>query len=395
MFEAILIGAVALGALSPIKNARIPFGDYESYIVSSETCSPYLSLAPSPSDTSKASYVASYMPAVSSDYNQGHYYSVHDVESADNESRAINFYDLSLTKIMDCFQEFDDTEKHVFQFDYRFCMTSLGYNSKDGLSMLDYFFYVGESYSDVPFNPSFFELVIDAISIQNVTGSGDYRATITYSLNASYWANWRYGYNYFYGYIYPFCDLDWTMAGKKSDILYTTDFETGHLIAWNNPSDLANTRIPNDSRQSVYTGAFDISFGNIENYNYFRQNFRPYMGFASEQNHFNQNTGKILNKVYHGLTYTYTCLTPMVNSYIVSDNYQAGYDQGYDVGYQYGFEKGLQETQTMASVKYLNNAFAGLANILNIQLFPGITIGFFVFVPLVLGVVCIFIKFLH
>lgn len=75
-----------------------------------------------------------------------------------------------------------------------------------------------------------------------------------------------------------------------------------------------------------------------------------------------------------------------------TDNYKLGYANGYD----YAMAKVDSNNSTYnQSFSFINNALGGITNLLDTEVFPGIKVSLFVFLPLMLGVVCLLLKFLH
>lgn len=75
-----------------------------------------------------------------------------------------------------------------------------------------------------------------------------------------------------------------------------------------------------------------------------------------------------------------------------NDNYKLGFANGYD----YAMSKVDSNNSTYnQSFSFINNALGGIANLLDTELFPGIKVSLFVFLPFMLGVVCLLLKFLH
>lgn len=70
------------------------------------------------------------------------------------------------------------------------------------------------------------------------------------------------------------------------------------------------------------------------------------------------------------------------------EGYDEGYDYGYDEGYGYGYDIGLEDNEEPFSVfRFLERVTATIANLLNTQIFPNITIGTILFIPIILKVV--------
>lgn len=75
-----------------------------------------------------------------------------------------------------------------------------------------------------------------------------------------------------------------------------------------------------------------------------------------------------------------------------NDTYQLGFSNGYD----YAMDKVNYEGSNYAqSFSFINNAMQGIKTLLSTEVFPGINISLFIFLPLMLGVVCLLLKFLH
>jgi hypothetical protein len=66
------------------------------------------------------------------------------------------------------------------------------------------------------------------------------------------------------------------------------------------------------------------------------------------------------------------------------DGYNDGYNEGHGDGYNEGHDDGVNEVSSNFGVWDLfSNAFGSIGNILNIQLFPGVTLGLMLSVPIV------------
>ena len=84
-----------------------------------------------------------------------------------------------------------------------------------------------------------------------------------------------------------------------------------------------------------------------------------------------------------------------------SENFGAGLmdankQAGFDEGYSFGYNKGLSEAGKYGvAATWFNSFINGLGGLLSVQVFPGISVAFFVALPLILGVVCLILKFLH
>lgn len=75
-----------------------------------------------------------------------------------------------------------------------------------------------------------------------------------------------------------------------------------------------------------------------------------------------------------------------------TDNYKLGFSNGYD----YAMSKVNYDSSNYAqSFSFMNNAMQGIKTLLSTEVFPGVNISLFVFLPLMLGVVCLLLKFLH
>ena len=84
--------------------------------------------------------------------------------------------------------------------------------------------------------------------------------------------------------------------------------------------------------------------------------------------------------------------SPSFGGDLMGANKKIGFDEGYNVGYN----KGLSEAGKYGvTATWFNSFITGLGGLLNVQIFPGISIAFFVSLPLILGVVCLILKFLH
>lgn len=70
--------------------------------------------------------------------------------------------------------------------------------------------------------------------------------------------------------------------------------------------------------------------------------------------------------------------------------------EGYNKGYKDGYKEGTKVTgENSTAVKWVNSIFDGMTDLLSVNIFPGISLGFFLFFPIALGVLCLLIKFLH
>lgn len=78
------------------------------------------------------------------------------------------------------------------------------------------------------------------------------------------------------------------------------------------------------------------------------------------------------------------------------EGYDLGYDEGYDNGYPIGYNNGVSyESLRNGSNNFFQNLFNQMGTLLQIQIFPNFTIGFLLFMPLLLGVFLIVIKLIR
>lgn len=102
-----------------------------------------------------------------------------------------------------------------------------------------------------------------------------------------------------------------------------------------------------------------------------------------------------------------TLPAPSLADDIRQQGYDQGYKEGYDLGetngrndgynqgYKDGYNAGANTTgQNANAVKWVNSIFDGMTDLLSVNIFPGVSLAFFVFFPLALGVICLLIKFL-
>ena len=69
------------------------------------------------------------------------------------------------------------------------------------------------------------------------------------------------------------------------------------------------------------------------------------------------------------------------------------YKLGYDEGYNYAMSQ-IDSLDYQQSFGFLNNAMQGIKTLLDIEVFPNIKLSLFVFLPLMLGVLCLLMKFI-
>lgn len=69
------------------------------------------------------------------------------------------------------------------------------------------------------------------------------------------------------------------------------------------------------------------------------------------------------------------------------------YKFGYDEGYNYAMSQ-YDSLDYQQSFGFLNNAMQGIKTLLDIEVFPNIKVSLFVFLPLMLGVLCLLMKFI-
>lgn len=71
-----------------------------------------------------------------------------------------------------------------------------------------------------------------------------------------------------------------------------------------------------------------------------------------------------------------------------SEGYEIGKNNGYQVGYNDGYQVGLEDNEEPFSIfRFLERVTATIANLLNTKIFPNITIGTILFIPIILKVV--------
>jgi len=82
-----------------------------------------------------------------------------------------------------------------------------------------------------------------------------------------------------------------------------------------------------------------------------------------------------------------------------TDGYANGNADGYDLGYTEGFDNGYEQgsntnEELSGFFVLLSQAWASIASILSIQLFPGFTLGLLLFLPIIFGIAYALLKFL-
>ena len=70
------------------------------------------------------------------------------------------------------------------------------------------------------------------------------------------------------------------------------------------------------------------------------------------------------------------------------------YKNGYQDGYNYALSLN-ERTDYNNAFGFINSGIQSIASLLDTEVFPGIKISLFVFLPLMLGVICVILKFLH
>lgn len=75
---------------------------------------------------------------------------------------------------------------------------------------------------------------------------------------------------------------------------------------------------------------------------------------------------------------------------VLNLNYIDGYNEGMAVGYEKG--KDAQATQQLTSTGWMSSIFGGISSLLNIQIFPGVTIGIIVGIPFIISLAYFVIR---
>lgn len=103
-----------------------------------------------------------------------------------------------------------------------------------------------------------------------------------------------------------------------------------------------------------------------------------------------------------------TCLAFAINSYksllpqgTIASNYLTGYSEGYSVGEHDGYEEGYQDGITAyeggqnSPFGLIRSAFQSVADILDIQILPNLSIGLILFAPVILAVIIVLFRMIR
>lgn len=112
-------------------------------------------------------------------------------------------------------------------------------------------------------------------------------------------------------------------------------------------------------------------------------NLTKIYGSGNEPN----NIDTILND-FPSTYYDYT------TSKLINIDYENGYIKGQKLGYNLGYDDGVstQATKQLTSTGWIQSVFGGISSLLNIQLFPGVTIGIIVGIPFIISLAYFVIR---
>lgn len=85
---------------------------------------------------------------------------------------------------------------------------------------------------------------------------------------------------------------------------------------------------------------------------------------------------------------------PYTTSELINIDYENGYIKGQKLGYNLGYDDGkdAQATQQLTATGWISSIFGGISSLLNIQIFPGVTIGIIVGIPFVISLAYFVIR---
>jgi hypothetical protein len=85
---------------------------------------------------------------------------------------------------------------------------------------------------------------------------------------------------------------------------------------------------------------------------------------------------------------------PYTQESLINIDYENGYIKGQKLGYNLGYDDGVstQATKQLTSTGWIQNIFGGISSLLNIQIFPGVTIGIIVGIPFVISLAYFVIR---
>lgn len=85
---------------------------------------------------------------------------------------------------------------------------------------------------------------------------------------------------------------------------------------------------------------------------------------------------------------------PYMENLLINIDFQNGYIKGQKLGYNLGYDDGkdAQATQQLTSTGWISSIFGGISSLLNIQIFPGVTIGIIVGIPFVISLAYFVIR---
>lgn len=96
----------------------------------------------------------------------------------------------------------------------------------------------------------------------------------------------------------------------------------------------------------------------------------------------------LLSFLYRNTTIVYS--SSMANDLLSLSEIQAfneGYNQGYNQGYNKGYSDGSSDTGNNSyRFSFLTGIFNGVSDLLSLEIFPNVQLGYFVFIPLALGI---------
>lgn len=151
-------------------------------------------------------------------------------------------------------------------------------------------------------------------------------------------------------------------------------------------------------RLSTYNSQVIFSTDNEENYYTINPKLDSTHGFL---NHFSFGSYVITTNSYSTANLDYSSAENEIYNFIRSsvvdvdtayyNGYDVGYNNGYDVGYQngydYGYDVGNLADDNATAFTYIGQAIGGVADIMNIQVLPNMTIGLLVSIPLTIALI--------
>ncbi len=189
-------------------------------------------------------------------------------------------------------------------------------------------------------------------------------------------------------------------------------------VTWTDNSTLIWLATEHDYQFQFILNSTYISTGNNYNKNYYERMqlyFEDFKLYLSDSKTANYNNGAEMGYWYgyndgynDGHAIGYNAGLYENNDNIYNAGYDAGYDAGSDAGYDAGYDAGLQKglndgyyegldagANLNPSIDWIKSLFIGMGAFLSVEIFPNVTIGLIVAIPLLFSLLLWFVKLIR